>query len=147
MYLIDDIEVFTSDVTKAISHWTESKLNELTAMHPRMKPAAIYLKRGLTNYLTREKDSVNDMARTLALFTADGEGKIDADTLIDDAVAIFKDMDMAHTNLGGFGIDYGKGEVVVHVPHNIVFDMLFGDLGQIKITTEDLLELKTLMKG
>lgn len=40
----------------------------------------------------------------------------------------------------------GKGEIKINIPHNPILDIFMGDLGQIKITCEDILEIKELFK-
>lgn len=147
MYLKEETAKLTADIKKSIKTWGEKKIDELCAERPRMKAASIYLKRGLNNWLDREEKQVDDMVNTLTLFAADKEGKIDTNTLIDDAVNIFRDMDANYTKIGAFGVEYGKGAVSINIPHNVLLDMIFGDLGKITITAEDLLEVKALMEN
>lgn len=145
MYIREDTARLAADMINAVKTWAECKLDELCIARPRIKAAAPYIKRGLTNWLDRKESAINEMVDTLALFVADDAGNIDTDTIIDDAVAIFRDMDVNNTTLGAFNIQYGKGAVVVDIPRNIVFDFIFGELGQIKITAEDLLDIKTML--
>lgn len=145
MYLKEEATRLTADIKKSVKAWGEKKIDELCAERPRMKVASVYLKRGLNNWLDREDAQVNDMIDTLTLFAADKDGKIDTNSLIDDAVNIFREMDVNYSNIGAFGIEYGKGAVTINIPHNVLLDMIFGELGQIKITAEDLLEIKSLM--
>lgn len=145
MYLKGETEKMAADVTSAVRQWSVRKIDELCADRPKLKAASVYLKRGLNNWLDREENKAVEMVDTLALFAADKDGNIDANTLIDDAVAIFREMDKNYTEVGAFGVEYGLGEVVIHIPHNLLLDMIFGDLGQIKITADDILELKSLM--
>lgn len=147
MYLKGETEKMATDLTRSVRTWAESKIDELCATRPRLKAASVYLKRGLNNWLDREESKVSEMVDTLALFAADKDGNIDADTLIEDAVNIFREMDMNYTEMGAFAVEYGKGAVTIHIPHNLFLDMIFGDLGQVKITADDLLELKALMAG
>lgn len=145
MYLKGEMDKLTADVTKAVKKWGECKIDELCTQRPSMQAASVYLKRGLNNWLDREESKVGEMVDTLALFAADKDGNIDADTLIGDAVNIFREMEVNYTKMGAFGIEYGKGAVTIHIPHNIFMDMVFGNLGQVKITADDLLELRKLM--
>lgn len=145
MYLKGETEKLVTDLTQSVRTWAESKIDELCATRPRLKAASVYLKRGLNNWLDREESKVSEMVDTLALFAADKDGNIDADALIEDAVNIFREMDMNYTEMGAFAVEYGKGAVTIHIPHNLFLDMIFGDLGQVKITADDLLELKALM--
>lgn len=147
MYLKEETARLTGDLKAAVRKWAYGKIDELAADRPRLKAASVYLKRGLSNYMEREDKRFNSMVDSLTLFVADKDGKIDTDMLIDDAVTMFKEMDVAYAEIGSFGIEYGKGAVTINIPHNVFLDMIFGDLGQIRITAEDLLEIKQLMEA
>lgn len=146
MYLKEETARLTGDLKAAVRKWAYGKIDELAAERPKLKAASVYLKRGLSNYMEREDKRINSMVDSLTLFVADKDGKIDTDMLIDDAVTMFKEMDVAYAEIGSFGIEYGKGAVTINIPHNVFLDMIFGDLGQIRITAEDLLEIKQLME-
>nr|DAE33024.1 MAG TPA: hypothetical protein [virus sp. ctoYX9] len=147
MYLKEETARLTGDLKAAVRKWAYGKIDELAADRPKLKAATVYLKRGLSNYMEREDKRINSMVDSLTLFVADKDGKIDTDMLIDDAVTMFKEMDVAYAEIGSFGIEYGKGAVTINIPHNVFLDMIFGDLGQIRITAEDLLEIKQLMEA
>lgn len=135
----------TGNIKLAITNWANGKIDELTAGRPRLKAASVYIKRGLSNYMEREDKRINSMVDGISLFVADKNGNIDTDMLIDDMVAMFRDMEMKHIDIGLFGIEYGRGAITVNIPHNIFFDMIFGDLGQVRITADDLLEMKEML--
>ncbi len=145
MYLKEETAKLTGDLKNAVRKWAHGKIDELSASRPRLKAASVYLKRGLNNYMEREDKRINSMVDGLTMFVADKDGNIDTDMLIDDAVTMFKEMDMNYADMGAFGIEYGKGAVTINIPHNVFLDMIFGDLGKITITAEDLLEIKSLM--
>lgn len=147
MYLKEETARLTGDLKAAVRKWAYGKIDELAADRPKLKAATVYLKRGLSNYMEREDKRINSMVDSLTMFVADKDGKIDTDMLIDDAVTMFKEMDVAYAEIGSFGIEYGKGAVTINIPHNVFLDMIFGDLGQIRITAEDLLEIKQLMEA
>lgn len=147
MYLKEETARLTGDLKAAVRKWAYGKIDELAADRPKLKAASVYLKRGLNNYMEREDKRINSMVDSLTLFVADKDGKIDTDMLIDDAVTMFKEMDVAYAEIGSFGIEYGKGAVTINIPHNVFLDMIFGDLGQIRITAEDILEIKQLMEA
>lgn len=145
MYLKEETTRLTGDLKNAVRKWGYGKIDELSANRPRLKAASVYLKRGLNNYMEREDKRISSMVDGLTMFVADKDGNIDTDMLIDDAVTMFREMDVAHTEIGAFGIEYGKGAVTINIPHNVFLDMIFGDLGKITITADDLLEIKALM--
>lgn len=145
MYLLEDTARLAADIKLALRTWTENKIDELCETRPRLKTASVYLKRGLNNWLEREERQVDDMVDILALFIADSEGKIDAGILFDDAIKIFSDMDVNFAKFANFAIEYGKGAISISIPRNVFFDMIFGELGKITITADDLLEIKNLL--
>ncbi len=145
MYLKEETAKLTDNLKVAVKEWANGKIDELAAGRPKLKAASVYLKRGLDNWMEREDKRINSMVDGIALFVADKDGNIDTDTLIDDAVAMFKEMDVNFSEIGMFGIEYGKGVITVNIPHNLLLDMIFGDLGQIRITADDLLEIKQMI--
>lgn len=147
MYLKEEFNKLTEDIKNSVKVWGEKKIDELCIDRPRLKSASVYLKRGLNNWLDREGAQVDRMVSTLTLFAADKEGNINTDTLIDDAVNIFREMDVNYATIGAFGIEYGKGVITITIPHNVLLDMIFANLGKVTITAEDLLELKILLNA
>ena len=145
MYLKDDINLLKGDIKTALMQWSESKLNSLCMAHPQLKPMSVYLRRGLTNYIDRIDDKVDSAVDMLLLFVADKNGNIDTDMLINDAVEMFKLTDVHEAKIGIFDLTYGAGEVVLSLPHNPVLDIFVGDLGVIKLTADDLLELRNYL--
>lgn len=145
MYLKEETAKLTDNLKVAVKEWANGKIDELAAGRPKLKAASVYLKRGLDNWMEREDKRINSMVDGIALFVADKDGNIDTDTLIDDALAMFKEMDVNFSEIGMFGIEYGKGVITVNIPHNLLLDMIFGDLGQIRITADDLLEIKQMI--
>lgn len=81
----------------------------------------------------------------MMLFVSDKNGGIDSDLLINDAVDMFKMMDKQQMQFGAFSLEYGKGEILISIPHNPWLDLIFGDLGQVRLTADDLLEIKNLL--
>lgn len=145
MYIKENVAELTGNLKVAVRNWANGKIDELAAGRPKLKAASVYLKRGLSNWMDREDKRINSVTDSLALFLADKDGNIDTDMLINDAVAMFREMDVNYAEIGGFGIEYGKGAVTVSIPHSVFLDMIFGDLGHVKITAEDLLEIKELL--
>lgn len=109
--------------------------------------ASTYLKRGVRNWIAREDCRIDKMVDNAALFIADENGNINTDVIINDFLEMFKVMDVQKANMGIFDIEYGKGEIKIIIPRNPIIDIFMGDLGQIKITCEDILEIKDLFKS
>lgn len=145
LYPKEKINEFKGNLKSSVQEWAESKIDVLCEGKPKMRSASIYIKRGLNNWLEREDANINKLVDNGLLFIADKDGGLDTDMLIDDAVKVFKEMDIQEKDLGMFHIEYGKGEVSVNIPHNFFLDMIFGDLGKIRLTADDFLELKELL--
>lgn len=146
MNINEATENFTERIKTAVQTWAEAKLEQLCADRPRLRISAPYVKRGLANFLDRKSDGIRAAVDNLALFVADKDGNIDTDALITDALSIFREAEPTETTLGAFGIEYGKGNISIAIPHNMLFDFLFGDLGKITITADDLAEIQALLR-
>ena len=146
MNIKNDINQLKGNIKTALSRWSDSKIDTLCVAHPQLKPMSVYLRRGVVNYLDRIDDQIDSSVDMLLLFVADKEGNIDTDMLINDAVEMFKLSDINEAKIGIFDITYGAGEIVLSLPHNPILDIFFGELGQIKLTASDLLEMKNFLR-
>lgn len=136
-----DINKFKGDLKAAIQEWVEYRIDELFPNKPQTK---VLLKRGLNNYLSKADGKLNSMIDNSLLFITDENGTIDTDVAIDMFVDMFKEMDIQEYKIGMIPITVGKGEIVAELPHNPLLDMVVGNLGKVKITSADFLELKEL---
>ena len=68
--------------------------------------------------------------------------KMGALTLLCD---MLKEMPQKEYAFGMVGLKAGRGEICVEFPHNIFSDLLVGDLGGVKFTTEDIKQLKNYL--
>lgn len=147
MYVKEETSTFKADLKANMQAWAEDKIDKLGETRPKLKAASVYMKRGLSNWLDREDMRIDHMVDNLLLFVTDEKGNIDTDVIIDDLIKMFKDMDVNKAKVGFLDVEYGKGEVKINIPHNPMLDLIFGDLGQVKITSEDILEIKEMFKG
>ena len=136
-----DINKFKGDFKTAIQEWVEYRIDELFPNKPQTK---VLLKRGLNNYLSKADGKLNGMIDNSLLFITDENGTIDTDVAIDMFVDMFKEMDIQEYKIGMIPITVGKGEIVAELPHNPLLDIVVGNLGKVKITSADFLELKEL---
>ena len=136
-----DINKFKGDFKTAIQEWVEYRIDELFPNKPQTK---VLLKRGLNNYLSKADGKLNGMIDNSLLFITDENGTIDTDVAIDMFVDMFKEMDIQEYKIGMIPITVGKGEIMAELPHNPLLDMVVGNLGKVKITSADFLELKEL---
>jgi hypothetical protein len=141
-YTQDTLPQLASDISEAIKTWGSVKIDEL---FPNNILLSHYLKKGLANYLTRSHDQTAKMVQQASLFIADDQGSISLSTLIDDLTSMLHQMQPSRYKLGAFNMTIGQGEVCVEIPHNAICDLLFGELGKVRITSEDIKELAGLI--
>ena len=146
MYNNNELGKLKNDLLVNMEEWATYKIDALVECKPNLKVASTYLRRGVRNWIARENCRIDKMVDNVALFIADEHGNINTDVIIDDFLEMFKVMDVQKANMGIFDIEYGKGEIKINIPHNPVIDLFMGDLGQIKITCDDILEIKDLFK-
>lgn len=139
---IEDANKFKGIIKSALQDWGEAKIDE---MLPNKAAPKAFLKNGLNNLMTRQDENLNKWIDNIFLFVADENGVIDSDSMVDTIVGIFKEMPKKEYNYGSFGIIAGGGEMVISFPHNFLIDMLVGDMGSVKLTTEDILDLKNMI--
>lgn len=131
--IIDSLEV-----------WADNRIDDFVSQNPNLKVTSVYMKRGAKNYLTRERDKIENVIDNASLFICDEDGNIDADMLFKDMMTMFKDMDETPFGTGFLQGTIGKGMIRFKLPDNPVFNLMFGNTGAIKITEADFIELKDL---
>ena len=136
-----DIAKFKGECKSAIQQWGEEKIDALFPGKPQMRVMA---KRGFDNLLTRYDQRMNTAIDTALLFVGDKNGTIDSDTAIDMLVSLFQEMDVHKYSAWGIDMCVGKGAITIDLPHQPMIALFVGNLGQIKFTAEDLLELKDM---
>ena len=144
MYPKEMINEFKGDIKTNFQMWVESKIDALCAERPRLKYASVYLKRGLNNWMKKEEVRFDNMVDNILLFVTDENGCVSPEIFIQDLIKMFEGMDVQQAQLGSFLVEYGKGEIKIAIPHNPFLDIVFGELGEVKITSSDLMEIKDL---
>lgn len=135
-----DINQFKGELKTAIQSWGNSKIDELF----KNSISRTFAKNGLNNMLNRYDASMNKGIDMLWMFIADENGVVDSDVLVDNVIAMLKEMDLKEYNIMGLNMTVGKGEVAIEMPKNIFFDMLVG-CSKIRFTSNDINEFKNLL--
>lgn len=136
-----DIAKFKGECKSVIQQWGEEKIDALFPNKPQVRTFA---KRGLDNLLARYDARMNSAIDTALLFIADNNGTVDSDVAIDMLVSLFKEMEVQKYSFWGMDMGIGQGAITIDLPHNPIYDLLVGNLGQVKFTAEDILELKDM---
>lgn len=138
----NDINDFKSRLKDAMLSWAEDKID---ALFPEKTQTRAIMKNGLNNMMSRIDNSINSYVDNIVLFIGDAEGNLDGDAMVDMAVKMFNEMDNGEYRLGSFNMRVGKGELILYLPHNIFLEMLVGNLGSVRFTSEDLKQFKNFL--
>lgn len=126
--------------------WVEQRIDDLVERNPRMSVASVYLKRGARNWLSKERDTISKAMDGVSLFIADGDGNVNTDTLFEDLLSLFTAMEEMPYDYGMVSGTIGKGKIRIDIPDNILTNILFGNSDAVTITSDDIKELKELIK-
>lgn len=139
----DDLTKFKGEIKTAMQAWGEAKIDEL---FPGKAAAKTFIKNGLNNMMTRYDQKMNEYIDYFLVFVADETGTIDSDVMVDTVAGMFKEIEPEQQyHLGVVDITIGKGELGVHLPDNILLNLLVGKRGVIKFTADDILDLKNFL--
>ena len=141
---IQDINLLKGKAKTAARDWAFCMIDRLTEAHPRLIPIGPYLRRGVTNLISRYDVQMNNAIDKLSLFLCDETGTYDTDMIVDDLVEMFEKMPKADVEVLGALITYGKGEICINLPGGVFMETLLGDLSKISFNSEDIRELKKM---
>ena len=134
-----DVNAFKGKFKDAFVDWAGSLIDQ---MLPNKVAARTFFKNAVGNVVARFDAKVNEMVDTAFLMLGDSEGVVDTDTTIDLLCDMFKEMPQKEYSFGIVGAKVGKGEIFIQFPHNIFSNLLVGDVGGVKFTTEDIKQFK-----
>ena len=143
MMKTDDINKLKGKLKSAVQKWANGKIEEILPERPQI---ALFLKNGINNLLAREDANINRWVDTMMLFAGNENGVIDSDSVIDLLAGMFREVKPRKYQTARGDIEIGNGEVALYLPHNFVFDLLAGDIDVVRMTADDLLELKNYIK-
>ena len=144
MELKEKLEAVKTKFNKAAHTWIDDRIDDFTRNNPQLKTVSTYLKRGAKNYLLKEDKKINELIDGLSLFICDENGNIDVNMLFDDFIEMFNSMEEREFNLGILIGNLGSGAMKIEIPNNLLTNLVFGNMGYIRITSGDLVELKEL---
>ena len=128
----------------SVERWGGSLIDTLGEQHPKISPLKLYIKRGLHNSLSRYDAEIERAIDNVMLFVGDERGEYQVSEVWDDLLGILGEMDEMDISLGVVDATIGKGNIAIHLPRNPIIGMFFGDVGTVRITGEDLRELKNI---
>jgi hypothetical protein len=137
-----DVNAFKGKFKDAILNWVGSLVDQMLPNKVATRPL---FKNAIGNVLARLDGKINQMVDTAFVMFGDAEGVIDTDSTIDLLCDMLKEMPQKDYPLGIASLKVGRGEVLIQFPHNIFSDLLIGDVGGVKFTTEDIKQLKNYL--
>ena len=144
MELKEKLEAVKTKFNRAAHTWIDDRIDDFTRNNPQLKTVSTYLKRGAKNYLLKEDKKINELIDGLSLFICDENGNIDVNMLFDDFIEMFNSMEEREFNLDILKGNLGSGAMKIEIPNNLLTNLVFGNMGYIRITSGDLVELKKL---
>lgn len=129
----------------SLDMWADARISDMVKENPALAIPSVYMKRASHNIIAKNKESWDKSIDNAALFIADENGNIDADTIFADMMQMLKAVEDYHFD---FGIVHGhisNGAISIDLPDNIATAILFGSKRSINFTEEDFVELKDLV--
>lgn len=139
---VSDVNAFKGQFKDAVLGWVGSLIDD---MLPNKVAARTLFKNAVGNAFARFDAKVNQMVDTAFIMFGDANGEIDSDSTIDLLCDMLCEMPQKEYPVGMFGVKAGKGEIYIQFPHNIFSDLIVGDLGGVKITTDDIKQFKNYL--
>lgn len=131
---------------EAVERWADARIEDMARGDARLAVASVYMKRAAHNvtalYATRMQEAVDGMA----LFVADENGDVDADTLMKDAVEMLRAMPRQEWDFSLLHGTVGEGRVEVELPDNALTTLLLGAKKTISIDGDELIEMSACVK-
>lgn len=131
----------------SIDKWLEERVDEMLRENPAMAIPAVYMKRGCHNIICRYKERIGEGVDKAALFLADEDGNIDADTVFADMMGMLNNMEETPFDMGIIKGHIGKGKVAVTLPENVLTNIIFGSKKTLMLGEEDFRGLKDMIRG
>lgn len=141
MNVKSDIADFKGNLKTAVQMWSSDLVDELFVSPVRRRN----VKRFISNWLDFQDERINKWLDNVVLVGLDKDGNINSDLIVEEAAALFKELDY-HTTLWGCNIDISSGKTVVSLPDNMMTYLLFGNKSGFSFSEQDILKLKDYLK-
>ena len=139
----------TSDISKlknasisAIEKWSDEMVDK---MFPGKVETRTMMKNYVSNLLHQKSQMIEEGIDQAFLFLGDKEGNIDSDSMIDMVCGLLNEMQESEFDFGKLQAKVGKGQVEMVFPDGIISRLVFGDLKGVRITNEDIKEIKKFL--
>lgn len=123
---------------EAAVRWADARIEDMARGDARLSIASVYMKRAVKNVAALYGKRMQEAVDGMALFVADENGEVDADTLMRDAVEMLKAMPRQEWNVSFLHGTVGEGRVEVELPDNIVTTLLLGSKKTLCVSGEEI---------
>ena len=120
-----------------LKEWVDGRIDNLARTNPKLAPVSVYLRRGAHNYINRWSDRIGGILDEASMFLVGEDGKFDISTAFSDMLKMLSSMDEVPFGSGLMRGTIGKGAVRFEIPDGLLWSMIFGDTGAIKLTQDD----------
>lgn len=138
------VEVLKEKFLDNIELWITGRIDDMVKDNPTLALPSVYIKRGCHNIINKYEGKISKSIDNAALFLADEEGNIDAGTLFEDVMELFKGMEESAFDMGLVKGVIGNGKIAFTLPDNIFTNIIFGSKKTLTFGEDDFLELKSL---
>lgn len=138
---------FRERLAPAVESWAHGLIDGLAGGNARLVPVSAYLKRGVSNWIARNGGRLSEAVEGVSLFVCDADGNIDAGTVFDDFMAMFRAMGETRFGIGPVSGTAGGGRIRLELPDGFITSVLFGDTRAVTITENDFAGLRDILAG
>lgn len=132
-------------ILQSIELWADARIDDMVSVNQKLSIPSAYIKRAAHNIIAKNKDYLSKQIDVLTLFVADEDGNVNADTIFEDLSKMLKSMECTMYNFGLVQGTVGDGFVSIDLPDNVLTTIFFGSNKTIQFTTDDLMEMKSLI--
>lgn len=132
-------------ILRSIELWADERIDDMVSENPKLSIPSAYIKRASHNLVAKNKEKWSKQLDILALFVADEDGNVNADTIFEDLSKMLKSMEQTKYDFGSLHGSIGNGVVTIDLPDNLLTILFFGSNKSIQFTTDDLTEMKSLI--
>lgn len=142
-------EELKSRLSDVLPGWVDSRVEAMLQANPQVNAVAgRYIKKGISNFLSRERDRIGKAVDTLFLFVGDTDGEVDISTLLNDLVSMVKGCkETALLDSGLLSVKAGGGNILKLETRNPFVAFLTGGTTALKLDENDIIGLRELISG
>lgn len=142
-------EELKSRLSEVLPGWVDSRVEAMLQANPQVNAVAgRYIKKGISNFLSRERDRIGKAVDTLILFVGDADGEVDISTLLDDLVSMVKGCkETALLDSGLLSVKAGGGNILKLETRSPLVTFLTGGTTALKLDENDIIGLRELISG